>query len=315
MLDDFREWLSDNLRYLLLGLAIILLLVIGFFAVKLVRGLGEGSKRETEATTEKGDTEKETDLKVTLEKNVPEILDVMTRYYTARAEKDIDTIKAIEPGFSAEDEADLRDNNPIERYDNIMVYSKEGLTEGSYIVYIYFDAKIVGINTVAPTLTDMYLETDGEGNLFIANKFGTQELTDFVEMMRTTDAVQALISDVNQKLSDAEASDEELQAYIVKQRKKNEGSAGNDADGDSGDSGDGEGTSGAPEVNSTVTATTVVNVRSEASTNGIQYGSLSTGMTATILENLDNGWSKVRYTVNGTTIEGYVMTQYLTAVE
>ena len=39
-MDNFREWLSDNLRYILLGLAVILLLIIAFFAIKLVRGIG-----------------------------------------------------------------------------------------------------------------------------------------------------------------------------------------------------------------------------------------------------------------------------------
>ena len=311
MLDDFKEWLSDNLRYLLLGLVVILLLVIVFFTVKLVTGKGKDDKNVPEAVTEKttADEETETSAEVTLDENIQEILDVMTRYYTARADKDVDTLRAIEPNFSAEDEADLQNNNPIERYDNIKVYSKEGLTDGSYIVYVYFDAKVVGIDTVAPTLTDKYLETDEEGNLIIVDKFSTQELTDFVEMMRTTDAVQALIKEVNQKLSDAASGDPDLQAYIVAQ-KGGSSTAENESDEDSG--GDG---ANIPEVNSSVKATTDINVRSEASTNGILYGTLSNGMKATVLENLDNGWSRISYTVNGTTIEGYVMTQYLESAE
>ncbi|MDD6616421.1 MAG: SH3 domain-containing protein [Lachnospiraceae bacterium] len=310
MLDDFREWLSDNLRYLLLGLVVILLIVIAFFTVKLVTGKGKENKNAPEAVTEKisEEEESETEVKITLEKNKSEILDVMTKYYTARAEKDVETLRAIEPDFSAEDEADLQNNNPIERYDNITVYSREGLTDGAYIVYVYFDAKVVGIDTLAPTLTDKYLETDEEGNLIIVDKFCTQELTDFVEMMRTTDAVQALIKDVNQRLSDAAAGDSDLQAYIVAQ-KGGSSSQNDEAGDDSGNSGN------APEVNSSVKATTDINVRSEASTNGVLYGTLSTGMKATILENLDSGWSKISYTVNGTTIEGYVMTQYLESAE
>ena len=37
-LDNFREWLSDNLRYILLGLAILLALVLLFFGVKALTG-------------------------------------------------------------------------------------------------------------------------------------------------------------------------------------------------------------------------------------------------------------------------------------
>ncbi len=34
MLDNFREWLSDNLRYILLGLAILVVLVVLFFGIR-----------------------------------------------------------------------------------------------------------------------------------------------------------------------------------------------------------------------------------------------------------------------------------------
>nr|WP_288884945.1 hypothetical protein [uncultured Blautia sp.] len=38
MLDNFREWLSDNLRYILLGLAILVVLVVLFFGIKALTG-------------------------------------------------------------------------------------------------------------------------------------------------------------------------------------------------------------------------------------------------------------------------------------
>ena len=48
MLDDFREWLSDNLRYILLGLAILVVLVILFFGARaLMGGQAAGDKDRT----------------------------------------------------------------------------------------------------------------------------------------------------------------------------------------------------------------------------------------------------------------------------
>jgi Na+-transporting methylmalonyl-CoA/oxaloacetate decarboxylase gamma subunit len=311
MLDDFREWLSDNLRYILLGLAALLVLLIVIFAVRLVSGGGKKEEKQTEAQTEQkaDEAEAETEAAVTLDKNVQEILDVMTKYYNARAEKDVDTLRTIDPDISDEEISNIQNNNPIESYDNITVYSREGLTEGSYVVYIYFDAKIVGIETAAPTLTDKYLETDEEGSLVLVDKTGTQELKEFVEKMRTSDAVQALIKDVNAKLASAEASDEDLQAYLVAQRQNS--STGSDDD----DSDEDGSTVDGPEVNSTVTATTTINVRGTASADGVLYGTLMEGSTATVLENLDSGWTKISYTSGSTTIEGYVMTQYLESAE
>ncbi|HIX29087.1 MAG TPA: SH3 domain-containing protein, partial [Candidatus Blautia stercoravium] len=53
MLDNFREWLSDNLRYILLGLAILLVLVLLFFGVKaLTRGSSDGKTKDTDKKTE-----------------------------------------------------------------------------------------------------------------------------------------------------------------------------------------------------------------------------------------------------------------------
>ena len=45
MMDNFREWLSDNLRYILLGLAVLLVVVIAFFAIRLISGGGSSKKQ------------------------------------------------------------------------------------------------------------------------------------------------------------------------------------------------------------------------------------------------------------------------------
>ena len=49
MMDNFREWLSDNLRYILLGLAVLLVVVIAFFAIRLISG-GGSSKKQAETS-------------------------------------------------------------------------------------------------------------------------------------------------------------------------------------------------------------------------------------------------------------------------
>ncbi len=323
MLGNIREWVSDNLRYLLLGLAVLLGAVIIFFVVRLIVNWGDkevvdertgkvteqsAGKENNKENEKKDDSEKESDTDdITLTANDPAILDVMTRYYEAKAGKDFETIREINPAFSAEDEADLANNSVFERYDNIMVYSSEGLDSDSYIVYVYFDVKITGIATPAPTLVDEYLQKNDEGDLIIVNKNSTQELADFIEKMRTSSAVQKMVEDVNQKLEQASASDEDLNKYVEKLKE------GKSSDSDSDDGGEDDSTADAPKVNGTARATTEVRVRSEASTNGVIYGMLTTGFSVKVLENLDSGWSKIQYTANGVTIEGYVMTQYLEA--
>jgi hypothetical protein len=313
MLDDFREWLSDNLRYILLGVAGILVLLILFLAVRLFTGGSSSKQKETEAqqTTELN-SETETEAKSVssnLVKDQEDILKVVTDYYTARAAKDYDTLAQLCEVFDDDTRAEMEETDAtIESYDNIITYSKAGLTEGSYVVYVYFDAKVTGIATAAPCLRELYLITDASGNLVISDKDSNAEQKAYIESMRTDDDVQALIADVEKKLSDAKEQDESLKAYV-------ESSGTSSAQtGESSDGTTDDGTSSG-EAAGTMMANTGVNVRGEPSADATLYGTLYEGMSVEVLENLDSGWSHIRYTSDGTTIEGYVMTQYLSEAQ
>ena len=51
MIDNFREWLSDNLRYILLGLAVLLVIIIGICIFRLVGGSSSKKKTTGKKTT------------------------------------------------------------------------------------------------------------------------------------------------------------------------------------------------------------------------------------------------------------------------
>lgn len=317
MLDDFREWLSDNLRYILLGLAVILILVIAFFAIRLVRGIGSSPKKEpeTEAVTEDS---VQTDAATTKnelvkESSDSELLQLVTQYYTAVAARDYDTLTSISESFTEEDKEKVESDSAIESYNNIITYSKKGPEEGTYIVYPYFEAKITGVETLAPSLQEMYVVTNAEGKLVIGDKDSSQELQDYILEMRADADVQALVKDVNTMLNEKKAEDADLAAYVESLNRNDGTQSGTDENGDGTGDGSGEGSSGA--AVGTMQATTGVNVRGEASADSTLNGTLYAGMQVEVLENLDSGWSHIRYTTDGTTIEGYVMTQYLAAVQ
>ena len=316
MLDNIREWISDNLRYILLGLSGILLLVIAFFAVRLITSFGSGKKeaKETEQVTEQQEdvqTEQSSENKLT--KNDAAVLDLMTRYYTARADKDFDALAEMCETFDDTNRSKIEaEDSAIESYSNFMTYSKAGLTDGSYVVYVYFDVKLKDIDTMSPSLHDMYLITNEAGNLIIADYADDAEVESYMQQMRTDSDVQALIADVDKSMEEKMNEDPALKSFI-ESISSGSGSQ-NGGSNDEGDTGEDGGTDSAS--TGTMQATTSVNVRGTASADGTLYGVLTPGMTVTVLENLDSGWSKVQYsTADGTTIEGYVMTQYLGAVQ
>ena len=308
MLDNFREWLSDNLRYILLGLAAILLIVIAFLAVRLIKGLGSPKEKEpktvqTEADTKESETQSA--QSETLQKDVEDVLAWATQYYAAKQSTDYDALGALCEKFddAARSEVESQDA-AIESYTNIMTYAKPGLTKDSYIVYVYFDAKITGSDTLVPALREFYLIRNAEGKLVRADM--TAEMNTLVEERRTDHDVQALSEDVNKKFNDALAADEDLAALLSSDQ------TADPAEDETGSSDEGTvvGT-----TTGTMQTTTEINVRGEASADATLYGVLMSGTTVEVVENLDNGWSKISYVSNGSTIEGYVMTQYLTSVQ
>lgn len=309
MLDNFREWLSDNLRYILLGLAAILLLVIAFFAIKLISGIGSPKEKETEAeiaTEVMTEQLTDTDDEERLVKDQADILGFVTQYYNALASGDYDAVASFSDTFDeSTKEALEKENSAIEACSNIIAYSRAGLTDGSYVVYVYFDAKVTGINTEVPTLRQLYLESAAEGGFKVVDISldENQDIENYTLQLLTDDEVQALREDVSSKYDAAVASDEQLQNFVSAA-----GSSGNSGE----DGGDGSDDAPITTTGTMYAGTDGLNVRSTSSTNGTIYGSLALGQAVEVLENTDNGWSKVRFTVNGTIIEGYVKSEYLT---
>lgn len=308
----FREWLSDNLRYILLSLAGILILVIAFFAVRLIMNLGSDKETEpqteimTEVQTEESEQMQPADSsEVQLIQNVPEVFGLLEKYYTARTNKDYASLASIYEGFDQEKIA--REDAAVERYSNLMTYSKPGLTEGSYVVFVYVEMKLIDIETQAPSLLQVYVLPDSEGNLMVADIDRSTEVKEYAQKMQSDDDVQALIVDVSLAFEEAMAKDQALADFVAAQ-------SSGDTQTSSADDGE-DGSAAAPATTGTMQANTVVNVRGTASTDGTLYGVLSDGQQVEVLENLDSGWSKVRYVTGGTTIEGYVKTEFLEAVQ
>ena len=49
-MDNFREWLSDNLRYFMLGGAILVIVAVLFFGVRACVGSGKGASDKEQKT-------------------------------------------------------------------------------------------------------------------------------------------------------------------------------------------------------------------------------------------------------------------------
>lgn len=330
MLDNFREWLSDNLRYILLGLVVVLIVVIGFCVVKLVGGssssdntAGSG-KTESEISTEisnstaastgttsENSTEKTEETSTpasegsseneSLVKDDAAVLTLVKKYYTAAAQKDVTTLQAIVNPWNDEVKNSILQNDVIESYNNISTYSKKGPEANSYIVYVYYEGKVVNIDTPAPSLAMLYLTTDASGNLIVSDRNASQEVADYIARVSSNADVQALIADVNTQCENAKNSDPALKEFMDSLTSQDT------------QSGQPEDASDTAAAGSKMTATAELNIRQEPSTDSAIMGVVTSGSTVTKLEDADDGWCKISYDADSYTIEGYVKSEYLSA--
>ena len=173
MLDDIREWISDNLRYILLGLAGI---VVIFLLVTVIRAVSGGSskssKKDNKAETSQTDTSN-TDAAQTsstgdaaqtatgeIQESTDEsLLTLIKSYYQAIAAQDVETVRVLTDQLSADDQTKIESENDIESYSDIKVYTAAGPEDGTYVVYAAYNYKYKNFNTQLPGLSQLYVCT------------------------------------------------------------------------------------------------------------------------------------------------------------
>ena len=322
MLDDFREWLSDNLRYILLGLAIILVVIILICIVRVVTGgSGNRNRNENQNTNTRPEvveesvteaeaavsTPDESSAKSELVRNDTAVLTLVQKYYDAVAEKDIGTLSQIVDPWNDSVQEKMLSNDVVESYNNISTYSKQGLDAGSHVVFVYAEDKVSGFETLVPSLSRLYLVTGEGGDLVIKSDTDTDsDITDYINKVTSDADVRALRSDVTQQYEQALESDPELKEFLDSINGSSNGSSSDDEN-------DADGSAEKAETKEMM-ATAGLNIRETASTEANILGSVYPNTNVTVLEIQDDGWVHISYDTQQGVVEGYVRIEYLTDV-
>lgn len=280
-MDNFREWLSDNLRYLLLGLFIILALIAVFLGIKFVSSKVNTKTKEQvqqEDQSDSADDENteansnieattvpaEDDLKKnTLEKNAyPEVNAIIQKYYTALGSKDIEGIQSVVDDLDVTEQAKITKDQYLESYNSVETYTKNGQEDGTYIVFAKYNYKFKGFDTQIPGLSQLYVCTREDGSLYISIQEQDEATANLIAKTVQETDVQELVQGVQQEYQTVLEQNEDLKAFI-----------------------DGLGieTSGAAEAadGSSITVKSVCNVRAEANENAEVLGKLQEGQQVT----------------------------------
>ncbi|MDO5418400.1 MAG: hypothetical protein Q4F29_14475 [Lachnospiraceae bacterium] len=168
---------------------------------------GESQSAETEAVSEGHDF---------AVNEVPEIVDLMSRYFTAKQNADVETIYSLF-GWSDQTGADSLkrqlqyDARYTDGYRNIVCYTKPGVSEGSYLVYVSYDLKFKNSLTLAPGLLWNYVKQgeDGAWHLTDVETLDEVELA-FVSEAEKAEEIGLLKTQIYAKLRQALEDDAQL---------------------------------------------------------------------------------------------------------
>lgn len=259
-----------------------------------------------------------------------DVNELMRAFYTALADGDIDTIKALKD-YNTDREIITYEKKSefIESYDNVKCYTKPGIADDSYFVYATYDVKIKDIATEAPGLNAFYVYTADDGSLKIDGD--TEEnIKAAFKLVTSQDDVVDLYNKIDVNYNEATASDAALDQFMTDLPKVIKESVGvalaqletqdeNPAEPAQTEESQPAETeipaeSGQPlqnqVVNQIVRTTDTVNVRSSDSEEADKIGKAQAGTELRRTEERINGWSKVIFEDR----EAYIKSDYLEVV-
>ncbi|MDO4621579.1 MAG: hypothetical protein Q4B22_01355 [Eubacteriales bacterium] len=105
------------------------------------------------------------------------------------------------------------DQGDIESYSNISSLVYPGNNKGEYVVFIKYAYKFFDYEEQIPALTELYIITDDEGSAAVVTD-ETPEMTAAMDTAESSDAVQALISQVQQEYDSVVNSNDDLAYYV-----------------------------------------------------------------------------------------------------
>lgn len=153
--------------------------------------------------------------------SIPEILDLMKRYFDARATADAVAMNQLY-GIGEEDisvtqleeqKTRMRSNSKyVTGFEGIATYVKPGKTTDTWLVYTIAEIKFRSVEATAPMIMWCYVTKDAEGNVLLSdgNTLAADVLA-YVDAAGRSEEVRRLAADVNTRLKTALNEDSDLQ--------------------------------------------------------------------------------------------------------
>ena len=141
----------------------------------------------------------------------PQVNELISTYFQAKVDQDAQMLYKVfgkeEDDRIEERKQQLKDEAVyIEDYQDITCYTKAGMTDDSYVVYVTYDVKFRRVDTLAPGLMWCYVVKNDNGDYIIRENVVGDE-ADYVASQNQTEDVRLLSTQVNERLKQAIESD------------------------------------------------------------------------------------------------------------
>ncbi len=257
-----------------------------------------------------------------LEENAyQDINNIVKVYYDAQASGDIDTVSSLNTYLNDIEKIRVEElSKYIDNYTKLDVYTKPGLTENTYVAYVYSEVKFTDMEQELPGMQTYYIGRNENGDFFINDGTYDDTVWNYIKEVTLQDDVVDLNNKVVVEYNELLANDEELNEFIAYLKEKINEEVGEilaeaEAPVESQEETEtlvAENTEAAEAENvvKTVKTTDVVNIRKSDSETADKIDKAQIGQEFKLLEQKGNGWSKVEYDGG----EAYIKSDYLEVV-
>ena len=209
-------YISPKIKLILGWSIFILCCVLAYIFVGMPFAKKNISKEDKKAVLdEKMDIDEEHDTMIPYEKDANQELNTFIKeYFNAMTGCDNETLQDMvtEPSEYNNNENLKKKAEFITGYDNITVYTKEGLEEESYVVFVVANLTIAGVNSSPYDIMTLYIINGARGYL-ISNGTLSDEAQNYIEKIKGDEDIQKVFKSVEKKNTELKEKDPSLQEF------------------------------------------------------------------------------------------------------
>lgn len=151
-----------------------------------------------------------------LNEKYPEISELIQLYYKAKLTGDSTSLSKYIDNIEEVDMDQIKAQNKyVKKYNNIECYTKMGLYDNTYVVFVYYEIKFKNIDTTAPGIDVLYVIRDEETGLVYLHNGATAnvDIKNYVEALKNDKDVKELFEETDAALKEAIESDPSLKDF------------------------------------------------------------------------------------------------------